>query len=335
MVYHKLEEMEDKWCRTCLQKVSSEYYDLEHTEPDEVVSIGTKLQSVAPSLDVNVVIDAVICSACLQVINAAYTFQSQCYTVDKHIRVYCSRAKTKTLIFKDLINFIESPPVTTEVMLIKDEDVDMSNTTSAKSKKLYDCTHCDRSFRWLRNLKRHSLTHNQSKPFTCDQCEFRSNRKDALHNHVSNKHVDADKPYKCEHCALSFAQRYTLARHMQTHAEDKPYKCADCDFSCKFESYLKRHLSTHVVGKAPRSDLKPFRCDICEYCSYDRKGLRRHVMIHTGEKPYTCADCEYKTTEKSKLVRHRKTHAREFRCAVCEYKTRFKAQLTRHASALH
>lgn len=324
-------KMVDNWCRTCLQKVSSDYYHLDHTEPDEIVSIGTKLQSVVPNLDLHAVLDPVICSACLRIINATYTFQSQCFTVDKHIDAYCTSNGTNTVIFKDLIGFIESTSdtVTTEVTLIKDEDIP-DLTAKHNNEKSFDCNQCGCSFRWLRNLQRHLLTHKQTKPFECELCDFKSKRKDALNNHIANRHVENEtKQFKCEHCDQSFAQRYTLTRHLQIHAERKQYRCSQCDFTCKFESYLKRHLSTHA------NKLKPFKCNICNYSSFDRKGLHRHMMIHTGEKPFACDDCSYKTSEKSKLKRHQMIHARECQCELCGYKTRFEKQLTLHIRTVH
>ncbi len=80
---------------------------------------------------------------------------------------------------------------------------------------------------------------------------------------------------------------------------------------CLFQTFAqKAHLRTHKKGFHLK--LRPFKCDICgkvkitdiilllifivniwtiiQGCA-DRVTLRKHVMVHTGEKPYECKHC--------------------------------------------
>ena len=38
------------------------------------------------------------------------------------------------------------------------------------SDKTFQCSHCERSFKQIKYLKSHSLSHSDAKPFTCDVC---------------------------------------------------------------------------------------------------------------------------------------------------------------------
>ncbi len=46
---------------------------------------------------------------------------------------------------------------------------------------------------------------------------------------------------------------------------------------------------------------------LCPFCSkeFDKLGdVKRHIMVHTGEKPFACEYCEYKSTRLQNVTRH-------------------------------
>jgi len=89
-----------------------------------------------------------------------------------------------------------------------------------------------------------------------------------------------------------------------THGE-RQYTCPVVGCGKKFldNSKLKRHQLVHTGEK-------PFKCELCfKRFSLDFN-LRTHLRTHTGEKPYMCTfpGCNKRFTQSSNLTAHEKTH---------------------------
>ncbi|XP_075153640.1 uncharacterized protein LOC142227153 [Haematobia irritans] len=62
-----------------------------------------------------------------------------------------------------------------------------------------------------------------------------------------------------------------------------------------------------------------FECFLCGKKVQSSYNLRRHMMIHTGERPFACDMCDRRFREFSDLKKHRRRHSAEpnFMCMVC------------------
>lgn len=118
-----------------------------------------------------------------------------------------------------------------------------------------------------------------------------------------------DDPYKtihCPHqgCKKRFRDNGALRKHFQTHGP-RVHVCTECGKAFVESSKLKRHQLVHTGEK-------PFQCNF-EGCgkrfSLDFN-LRTHMRTHTGDRPFVCpADgCDRRFAQSTNLKSHMMTH---------------------------
>lgn len=202
----------------------------------------------------------------------------------------------------------------------------------------------------------------------CESCGRHFQDEISLKNHRQIVHESLKSPdrksFSCKHCKKQFAFKVNLKRHMylihpnvnfstlvnsptksvQDYMEDSPelttennksqdefpkldkFKCKICGVFCKSKRYLVAHIQSHFGGG--------YKCDYpgCTSVFKENAKLKRHKLVHTGEKAFKCKYCGLMFSLRHNLKTHEKTHTREdlLKCRLCPYETIQKSNLKLH-----
>ncbi|KAH8378005.1 hypothetical protein KR093_008459 [Drosophila rubida] len=80
---------------------------------------------------------------------------------------------------------------------------------------------------------------------------------------------------------------------------------------------------------------RSYPCPLCHRPFGTRHNLKRHYMIHTGEKPFSCSKCRKPFRECSTLKKHMVTHVRDrwYKCLRCPAKYQDYLHYTAHKAS--
>lgn len=131
-----------------------------------------------------------------------------------------------------------------------------------------------------------------------------------------------EKPYGCDICNRRFREFSDLKKHRRVHSTEKQFKCMTCHRNppsatnatkcaiCESTEAAQKSQELAMDHIIPRYDgnKKAFVCNYCDRVFGSSSNLKRHIMIHTGEKPFTCNVCQRSFREMSTLKKHSFTH---------------------------
>ncbi|XP_015254717.1 PREDICTED: zinc finger protein 260-like [Cyprinodon variegatus] len=149
--------------------------------------------------------------------------------------------------------------------------------------------------------------------------------------------------FHCGTCGESFLRRSSMVIHAKSHAT--PFSplcpseraapaptvdnlCHVCGKTFTTATHLKRHMLIHTGQR-------PHRCKECGKTFARGECLRIHMRIHTVERPYACQRCPKSFRQRSNLVTHMRMHTGEkpYLCSICSQPFTYKKDLNKHTQS--
>ncbi|KAL4221395.1 hypothetical protein ACF0H5_019653 [Mactra antiquata] len=114
----------------------------------------------------------------------------------------------------------------------------------------------------------------------------------------------------------------------KTKLKEKKHICEYCNVGFGQKCDLRRHIMIHTGER-------PWPCEICDKRFQRKTDLVKHTRTHTGEKPYACEFCDKRVSDKSQLNVHRRLHTgdRPYCCSICGKRCITSSELARHKGA--
>ena len=177
----------------------------------------------------------------------------------------------------------------------------------------YICTTCNRGFQRSNELQNH-ITSAHGEGFSCEHCDhdpFNSNA--ALKVHQKTKHgVGSSKNYQCGQCNYN-SNRYDalLAHEVKQHGK----VVADADMKhcpnegCTQKFITQEQLSRHLRLICQRGADIPCDDPTCKRVFKNRVQMKAHFASHTDEgKKWKCQECDKQFSSKQAYNNHMQRH---------------------------
>ena len=204
-------------------------------------------------------------------------------------------------------------------------------------RELLQCCQCDDEKRFrIGALLKHILMTHEKVMYKCEKCAVSFAQISKRHQHFAVKHMNLArrKPpnsalFPCSDCDAEFETKAKLKYHrLKTHLSwQGDLKCPTCDKTYSSKSNLTRHINRdHKGGKSPAHS-----CPECGFVSGDRFHLEVHRRKHSGIRPFRCEECKFGFYKKSDLKKHRCEGRAKLGCDSCGESFRFRRQKAEHA----
>jgi uncharacterized Zn-finger protein len=106
--------------------------------------------------------------------------------------------------------------------------------------------------------------------------------------------------HPCAECNLEFGSEALLNQHKRSH-QKKLFYCPHCPVVCDNAPKLKRHNVVHTGER-------PYTCDICQKSFGLEWNMKLHRRIHFHEKPFICELCGKCFAQRSNFKLHQQVH---------------------------
>ncbi|MCJ8744061.1 hypothetical protein PDJAM_G00102020 [Pangasius djambal] len=195
----------------------------------------------------------------------------------------------------------------------------------AKMTNRHQCSVCLKCFSAPSKLKRHVLIHSSLRPFCCEFCPKAFRQLAHLKMHLSTHFPQSQKKAKEAIPGNTASQNpsHPLDTMNTLVYRSKPLKRQCTEEAGELEKELKGSENVHMepfpknvkrvkslnsAENWTKSKVE-HECPVCRKCFSAPSKLRRHCLIHTGQRPFQCSLCCRAFRQLSHLKAHHSVHA--------------------------
>ncbi|XP_001663657.2 zinc finger protein 808 [Aedes aegypti] len=219
------------------------------------------------------------------------------------------------------------------------------------------CSICDTVLDSPEDLVAHlTQNHSNGSPYKCTECG-KSFKLITSYNRHLGFHDETNRPLKCCYCPMGFKYNHSLLNHENRHhganhqipqkkkPSEKTFQCMKCDKAYRTNYDLLDH-DRYIHQQLPGTT-----CKLCGKHFRNRASLRKHHLVHTGDRPYDCPHCDSVFRNTTSLVRHVAHNHKDiapvdpkdiieesdpsFKCAICEQQFHTQSELVQHINVTH
>ncbi|KAJ8928891.1 hypothetical protein NQ314_018462 [Rhamnusium bicolor] len=355
-------------CSICLETKSTTQ---NVTALDEnKVKFSVKLQYIAP--EVEWLENYLICRNCVEQLNSAYEFKTQCLAVNLENKLEVEERDKSLIEFGDDTIGNEYENYDSDSCSVKEEkceDSIISNSTQNDFFICYDCggKHKTKSelVRHIRNSHLNNSRNDRNngiyklKQFECTKCGRKYVLETTLNEHLPDcdgirRHVKTKAEYQCDRCRKYYTTKKILKAHKkrcrhEVDCKKTEYQCTSCN---KYYISLKTLKDHYKRGcKKEKSDnVQVIFCKICDEYFKSLVVLKQHILAEHKTSDYHCLICvkNFDTKEVYDLhmtsehvpkkigsKRRGRVSTRKFTCEVCNEEFTLLKAIIEHCVNVH
>ncbi|XP_066254731.1 zinc finger protein OZF-like isoform X41 [Euwallacea similis] len=180
------------------------------------------------------------------------------------------------------------------------------------------CPHCTRICKNRRVLKRHLVSHEEARPYSCPICSRAFKRNHEVNNHMKSVH-EKNKQFHCNQCPKVFKTKHGFMDHMNRHLKRFVAKCEECQ-----RGFVTRQEFEAHNNKKHNERRETLVCFVCGRTCVDQASLKGHLRTHEDgyhDEKFTCEHCGKKFAQKKGLnhhyIRKHKDGGERYICDLC------------------
>ncbi|XP_055936713.1 zinc finger protein 107-like [Argiope bruennichi] len=211
----------------------------------------------------------------------------------------------------------------------------------------FNCTLCCQNFMRKSQMKNHMITHSEERPYKCHICGKGFKRKDSIKPHMiicvleilkftdvftvntlsavlvvpanvrekmANRrnlnHADIAKLMEASDSSEEVSEyKNHTSDEIESESSDNDFDTAIQQMNYKGNIQPKNHENMESYFNQKPLNYKLHKCSYCNYSSFILTNLKKHILIHTGERPFSCSICGKKFIQKTHLKRHMFIHS--------------------------